>query len=152
MCQNYDRSNFVLLNLIVYTITCFNTCVSDLVKETCILDKKWYSKRHDTHVCHINQQWFVFGMREWKFAHNQLLINHFPIDPESRNFARQVKDALFSVAYPTPLTMKPVLAAAADDVLMDLLNIDPEQKTTDRFLKFANGEQTRDSVLPLAHR
>eukprot|EP00058_Branchiostoma_floridae_P008262 XP_002593750.1 hypothetical protein BRAFLDRAFT_124471 [Branchiostoma floridae] len=59
----------------------------------------------------------IRSFEDWRFAEDQLLLRTFPLDPEKKNYVRQVRDAVFSVVEPTPFNTRVKLVAASDEVL-----------------------------------
>lgn len=133
-------------------LTRLRAILSCIIEDKCVLVSKSYLNLHDTNICYRNRQWYVYGVTDWKFARDQMLVQHFPVDADRRNIIREVRNAIFSVVYPTPLKAAPRLAAVSDEVLLDVLNIDPREKEMKQFLQLANGEVIPASTLPLAHR
>lgn len=102
--------------------------------------------------CFPNKQWYLLkNINEWKLADQQMLVSTFPVDAEKRNFVREVKNALFSEVYPTPLK-NPKLAAVSEDALISLLDLDPSVKYSNKFTHFVSGSLVLPGVRPLAHR
>ena len=85
-------------------------------------------------------------MRDWRFHDEQLLLNTFPIDKESSNYVRQVRDALFSRVKPTPLRGGVKLAAVSVPVLEELLNFSPDIVNDPVFLHFVSGSRVRSII------
>ena len=108
---------------------------------------------HDVNICYKNNHWYLHKCwTNWDFASQQMLRSHFPVDKERRNYVREVKNALFSVVYPTALRKSPKLAAVSEEVLSRELDLDPGVSNTSRFLKMVSGSEAVLSVEPLAHR
>ncbi|XP_034069869.1 protein adenylyltransferase SelO-like isoform X1 [Gymnodraco acuticeps] len=80
------------------------------------------------------------------------LIEAFPIDEVNGNFARSVKNCIFSKSIPTPLRGPLRLAAASKDVIEGILDLDVALTHTNDFLHFASGDKLLSGSVPLAHR
>ena len=90
--------------------------------------------------------------REWRLTSPSPLLK-LPVDPERRNFIRQVPKAIFSLVSPTPLSSPPMLAVVASDSLAGLLDLDPSDcLSSQRFLEFTAGSWHPPAALHLAHR
>lgn len=89
------------------------------------------------------------NLQKWNFSKTQLL-SQFPVDKEERNFIRQVPGAIFSRVLPTPLKTTTKLAVISRDVLIDLLDFDPDVAKSEFFVAFASGNTYLQK--PLAHR
>lgn len=105
-----------------------------------------------TDKCFSGYPWYLFNnIDHWQFAPQQMTLS-FPVDTESRNYIRQVKDAIFSVVYPTGLQKNPVLAAISKRVLTDILDLNPVVQHSNKFLQFVSGNEVKHGTKPLAHR
>lgn len=91
------------------------------------------------------------SLKTWRFAHQQIL-DTFPVDPERRNFIRQVKNAVFSRVDPTPFKTKVQLAAYSDDALRTILDMSPQIANSSDFVEFAAGNYVLHGSKPKAHR
>ncbi|KAL7373569.1 hypothetical protein ABVT39_009747 [Epinephelus coioides] len=80
------------------------------------------------------------------------LIEAFPIDEVDGNFARSVKNCIFSRSIPTPLKGRLRLAAASKDVIEGILDLDVAVTQSDDFLHYASGGRLLSGSVPLAHR
>lgn len=108
---------------------------------------------NDNQICYKNRQWFLHkSILEWNFAKQQILTSYFPIDTEVRNYVREVRNAVFSEVDPLPLRKKPKLAVTSDEVLRDILDLDPSVESTEDFLQFVSGNRVVHGVQPVAHR
>ncbi|XP_029313564.1 uncharacterized protein LOC115025444 isoform X2 [Cottoperca gobio] len=76
----------------------------------------------------------------------------FPIDEIRGNFARSVKNCIFSQSIPTPLKGPLRLAAASKDVIEGILDLDEAVTQSDDFLHYASGGRLPSGSVPLAHR
>ena len=89
---------------------------------------------------------------EWPFS-NSVLLQVFPTDSENRNFVRKVHNAIFSVTLPTPFSSPPKLAAIADEVLEDILDLNIcECASNEHFIQFLGGSWRHPKVVHLSHR
>ncbi|WAQ99461.1 SELO-like protein [Mya arenaria] len=103
-------------------------------------------------VCLNKPQWHLFDISQWIFS-TSILKTHFPIDTDKKNFVREVRNVLFSEIKPEPLKRNPKLAAVSDQVLSDILNLDPDRALAQTdFLKFANGDLNVRNQILFAHR
>ncbi|XP_025061931.1 uncharacterized protein LOC102383456 isoform X4 [Alligator sinensis] len=75
-----------------------------------------------------------------------------PVDPIQENYVRQVRDCIFSVAYPTPFKSRVLLVAVSKVVLEEILDLDVSITETDDFLQFVSGGKVGIGFVPLAHR
>ncbi|XP_042366425.1 protein adenylyltransferase SelO-like [Plectropomus leopardus] len=80
------------------------------------------------------------------------LIEAFPIDEVDGNFARSVKNCIFSKSTPTPLKGPLRLGAASQDVVEGILDLDLAVTRSDDFLRYASGSRLLAGSVPLAHR
>ncbi|XP_037311959.2 protein adenylyltransferase SelO-like isoform X2 [Pungitius pungitius] len=80
------------------------------------------------------------------------LIEAFPIDEGEGNYARPVKNCIFSKSVPTPLKGPLRLAAASKEVIEDMLDLDVAVTRSDDFLHYASGGRLPPGSVPLAHR
>ncbi|KAA8580578.1 hypothetical protein FQN60_013536 [Etheostoma spectabile] len=76
----------------------------------------------------------------------------FPIDEVDGNFARSVKQCIFSKSNPTPLKDTLRLAATSKDVIEGILDLDMAVTQSDDFLHYASGGSLPLGSVPLAHR
>jgi len=92
------------------------------------------------------------AMKEWNFSEPTLA--GLPLDRETRNYVRRhVPNAVFSVCNPTPLTQPRKLVAYSDQVLKDVLDMEPETMTADDdFVDFVSGNKVLEGSIPMAHR
>ncbi|XP_059585079.1 protein adenylyltransferase SelO isoform X2 [Alligator mississippiensis] len=75
-----------------------------------------------------------------------------PVDPVQENYVRQVRDCIFSVAYPTPFKSRVLLVAISKVVLEEILDLDVSVTETDDFLQLVSGGKVGFGFVPLAHR
>ena len=54
---------------------------------------------------------------------SSVFLKVFPVDTERRNFVRQVRDAVFSIASPVTLRYKPSLNVVPSDDLTEILDL-----------------------------
>lgn len=86
----------------------------------------------------------------WKFAENDFV--KFPLDPVKENYVRRnVKNAVFSYATPTPMKGTSILAGYSPEAL-DLLDMKSEITNSPLFVEFASGSWIHPTSTPLAHR
>ena len=88
----------------------------------------------------------------WHLADAQVLLQTFPIDPDTRNFVRQVRNVLFSKVHPTPFRTPVKLAAFTPDVLANIFDLDPSVASTPEFVEVFSGNRVLPGAVPLAHR
>ncbi|XP_046386615.1 protein adenylyltransferase SelO-like [Ischnura elegans] len=89
-------------------------------------------------------------MNQWKFSASKLL--QLPLDPILENYVRQVKNAVFSIVLPTPLETEVKLIAYSDDVVKNILDLEPDVAESKDFVEFVAGNKILESCAPLAHR
>lgn len=90
-------------------------------------------------------------MAEWSFSSNSLLS--LPLDPIGENYVRRnVPKAVFSKVVPSPLEKNLQLVAFSEDVLVNILDMDPAIASTEEFSQFIAGDKILPSCIPLAHR
>ena len=87
----------------------------------------------------------------WSFSNCSTLKKRFPIDPEVYTYVRTVSNVLFSVVKPTPLN-NVKLVAASDDVLANVLNLNPNVKADSTFVEFVAGNWLHPNGLYVSHR
>ncbi|XP_062423585.1 protein adenylyltransferase SelO-like [Rhea pennata] len=91
------------------------------------------------------------GPRAWSLS-SESLLDSFPIDPIQENYVRNVRNCIFSVAYPTPFKSRVLLVAVSKEVLENILDLDISVKEKADFLQFISGEKVTLGSIPLAHR
>jgi uncharacterized protein YdiU (UPF0061 family) len=88
---------------------------------------------------------------DWKFSHPKLM--NLPLEVTKENYVRRnIKDSLFSVVMPTPLKTKLKLVSFSEDVLINILDMDPMITENYGFLEFIAGNKVLPSSFPLSHR
>nr|XP_008161085.1 protein adenylyltransferase SelO-like [Chrysemys picta bellii] len=87
----------------------------------------------------------------WSLS-SENLIATLPVDTIPENSIREVRDCIFSVAYPTPFRSRVLLVAVSKDVLEGILDLDVSVKETDDFLQLVSGGKVVLGSIPLAHR
>jgi len=98
-----------------------------------------------------NQCHLAKTMTEWSFSPNSLLS--LPLDPIEENYVRRnVRNAVFSKVLPSPLEKNLQLVSFSEDVLVNILDMDPSIVTTEEFSQFVAGDKILPSCIPLAHR
>jgi uncharacterized protein YdiU (UPF0061 family) len=98
-----------------------------------------------------NQCHLAKTMTEWSFSPNSLLT--LPLDPIEENYVRRnVRNAVFSKVMPSPLEKNLQLVSFSEDVLVNILDMDPSIVTTEEFSQFVAGDKILPSCIPLAHR
>ncbi|XP_025957298.2 protein adenylyltransferase SelO-like isoform X2 [Dromaius novaehollandiae] len=83
---------------------------------------------------------------------SESLLDPFPIDPIQENYVRNVRNCIFSVAYPTPFKSRVLLVAVSKEVLENILDLDVSVRERADFLQFISGEKVTLGSIPLAHR
>ncbi|XP_025904571.1 uncharacterized protein LOC112955464, partial [Nothoprocta perdicaria] len=78
--------------------------------------------------------------------------DHFPIDPIQENYVRNVRNCIFSVAYPTPFKSRVLLVAVSKEVIENILDLDISVTERADFLQWISGEKLTPGSIPLAHR
>lgn len=94
------------------------------------------------------------GFVNWNLSLKPLL-QAFPVDPQTSNDIRSVKNALFTQSNPLPFanTNSIRLIAWSDDVISHILDLDPKAAVNDQsFVSFVSGNVVHPSSRPLAHR
>lgn len=90
-------------------------------------------------------------LEDWSFSDSTLI--ELPLDTIEENYIRSnVEGAIFSKSLPTPLMIEPKLVAVSEDVLINILDMDPTIADTKEFLEFVSGSRILPSSVPLAHR
>lgn len=88
---------------------------------------------------------------EWSFSDPKLAS--LPLDPETENYVRRsVPKAIFSHCKPTPLTTPRKLVAVNDEVLKEILDMDPSIREDPEFADFVSGNKVLDGSIPMSHR
>lgn len=111
-----------------------------------------WMKGRRSDICQTNA-FRIKKFPDWTFSDSLLLSSGFPIDPELRNYARQVRNVAFSIVEPTPLKTKARIVALSEEVLIEILDLnatDCEHST--EFLNFVAGNQILKDSTSLAHR
>ena len=80
---------------------------------------------------------------------DNLALRVLPIDTESENFVRQVRDACFSRVSPTPVKNPEVVAFA--EPAMKLLDLDRSQLERKEMAEFFSGNEILPGAEPSAH-
>lgn len=91
------------------------------------------------------------SLSDWSF-HQPNLLSTFPIDPIRENYVRRVPKSVFSSVNPEPLKTDLRLFVASDNVLQEILDLDPAVKNDPLFTKFIAGNELLPGSSPLAHR
>lgn len=110
--------------------------------------------RHDTHearTCAVDDHLYS-TILHWPLPSKQLLADRFLIDPETKNYVRKVKNALFSRTNTTPFEGSVTLVAWTEDVLIDLLDLNPVVTKTPEFVGVFSGNVPLMKSPPLTHR
>ena len=95
----------------------------------------------------------VTDFRSWKFPTDHRLFRTFPIDPETGNSLRQVRNAVFSIVHPVVFKSGTKLASISSDALSEILDLSPSAAAASQeFLKFVSGQLEIESAVPLSHR
>lgn len=90
---------------------------------------------------------------QWQLSEPLLLSSGFKFDPESRNFVRQVRNAIFSFVNPTPMKTPVKLVATSANVLENILELNSTDcENSNKFLDFISGNVVLDGSFPIAHR
>uniref|UniRef100_A0A8D0C6Y6 Selenoprotein O n=1 Tax=Salvator merianae TaxID=96440 RepID=A0A8D0C6Y6_SALMN len=76
----------------------------------------------------------------------------FPVDHIQENYVREVRNAVFSVVYPTPFKSRTLLITVSKEVLEDILDLNASVSESEDFLDFVSGTKVISGSLPLAHR
>lgn len=107
-------------------------------------------KGHRSNLCQAIQ---TVNFSDWRLGESVVLSSGLPLDDERRSYVRTVSNAIFSIAEPTPLKTETKLVAVSRDVLVDLLDLRPDdcEKSSD-FMKFVSGCSILKGSIPLAHR
>ena len=88
---------------------------------------------------------------DWQFSQSKLV--HLPLDLEKQNYVRRnVRDAIFSVVIPTPLSTELNMVSCSENALENILDMDPSIAETSDFIEFVAGNKVLSSSIPLAHR
>ena len=82
------------------------------------------------------QRKLAYSLEDWHFNESQILFETFPLDKETGNFVREVRNVLFSYVKPTALKSRLRLAGVSSDVLQQVLDMEPEHMfKNDAFLE-----------------
>lgn len=87
----------------------------------------------------------IRDFKVWKFPTDHRLYRTFPIDPELKNYVRQVRRAVFSVVQPVAFNTGSRLAAISTRVLTDILDLSQGVAFSSDFLNFVSGNLETDS-------
>jgi len=132
-----------------YGVLAVNICYTPQLSEWCKFSDRVL------HVCDsfCFSKTFRVKFTHWQLHSPGLLSSSFPIDHEEGNRVRIVKGALFSRTMPTPFFTSAQLAALSEDVVSNILDLDPEDVQRDRlFPEFVCGKLIRSSESALSHR
>ncbi|XP_033748466.1 protein adenylyltransferase SelO-like [Pecten maximus] len=122
-------------------------CIYYDVRPNCIITNI------DSGTCDVDKYTLASTLKDWGFnSQRNVLLSEFPIDPVKKNYVRQVKNSLFSITYPVPLRSRTILAAISDDVLVNILDLDPVVVRSRDFTDFVSGSLVLHGAVPLAHR
>ena len=93
------------------------------------------------------------NLNEWP-GFSDSKVAHLTLDAETENFVRrEIPKATFSLCKPTPLKHPRKIAAVSDDVLTNILHLNPEEIVNDPdFADFCSGNKILDGSVPMAHR
>ncbi|OWF42250.1 selenoprotein O-like [Mizuhopecten yessoensis] len=120
------------------------------LNERCVGPYSGFYCKYDVDTCDAGELCLTF--RDWKFNKRNLLLEEFPIDPVRDNYVRLVRNSVFSITSPIPLRSSPVLAAISDDVLVNILDLDPAVTRNREFTEFVSGGLNLHGAVPLTHR
>lgn len=87
----------------------------------------------------------------WEFAEN-VLTKIFPIDKVTDNYVRRVYGVVFSRVKPVPFSTDTRLASVSQDVITNLLDMDPNIVHDKHFLDLVSGNLILNGSKPLSHR
>ncbi|XP_033748602.1 protein adenylyltransferase SelO-like [Pecten maximus] len=122
-------------------------CIYYDVRPNCIITNI------DSGTCDVDKYTLASTLKDWGFnSQRNVILSEFPIDPVKKNYVRQVKNSLFSITYPVPLRSRTILAAISDDVLVNILDLDPVVVRSRDFTDFVSGSLVLHGAVPLAHR
>jgi len=93
----------------------------------------------------------ISSLSDWKFFQPSSLLS-FPIDPITENYVRRVPKCIFSRVAPQPLKSELSLVSSSDDVLEEVLDLDPRVKSEPLFTNFIAGNELLPGCDPMAHR
>ncbi|GBP89727.1 UPF0061 protein xcc-b100_1894 [Eumeta japonica] len=88
---------------------------------------------------------------EWRFSQYPKYIL-LPIDENHDQIRMNIKNVIFSEAAPRPLERSIKLVCFSEDVLMNILDMDPDISNKDEFAEFIAGRKLPYGALPVAHR
>ena len=94
----------------------------------------------------------LMDFKQWDFMSSSVLLKVFPVDPERKNYVRQVRDAVFSYVRPVPLKYKPSLIAVSSEVLTELLDLKISGAISQAFVEFIAGKKILPNSVLLSHR
>ncbi|XP_060068717.1 protein adenylyltransferase SelO-like [Ylistrum balloti] len=126
-----------------------NSCVGPFNKRCLYSDFRCFISVVDT--CDVESS-LVSTLEDWKFNDENVLLDEFPIDPVQDNYVRQVRNVVFSITPPVPLRTEATLVATSDDVLVNILDLDPVVIRSREFTDFVSGTVNLHGAVPLTHR
>ena len=132
-------------------INLFFVYLSSNNRAICDSDGHWepYLISSKQKQCFKNTPKQLLKFVQWDFASDQILVNSFPVDPLRQNYVREVQNVLFSRVYPKPLKETPLLAAVSDDVVTNIMDLNPIQINGTKFTNFASGNLVLPGTEPL---
>ncbi|XP_045454023.1 protein adenylyltransferase SelO-like [Melitaea cinxia] len=107
---------------------------------------------HDQKITVSSMAKLVSDFKEWKFK-NPPNYAVLPIDESPEyNVPVAVKNAVFSKVPTEPLQGKIHLVCASDEVMSDILDLDPKVSETEEFINFVAGNYAPEGTLSVSHR
>ncbi|CAK1590002.1 unnamed protein product [Parnassius mnemosyne] len=91
------------------------------------------------------------NLTEWRFNQYPKYIL-LPTDENHEQIRANVKNVIFSEVIPRPLDRNVRLVCASDEVLRNILDMDPGITCQEEFLDFITGRKLPYGALPVAHR
>ncbi|KAK3597201.1 hypothetical protein CHS0354_003705 [Potamilus streckersoni] len=143
-------------SFVVFFVFLYTTQINSFEEYCKIPTNLFYAfRKTESDICVANakhSKYLHSSLSTWRFSGYQLLASTFPIDHVTKNYVRQVRDAIFSSVKPVPLKTSPRLAAISDEVFAELLDLVPSISFSKQFVDFVAGNIVLPGSFPLSHR
>ena len=123
-----------------------------LIPTLCIQDRASCKKRYYLDWLKLCPAFNLLELSNWQFS-RATLCDELPCIGQRDGFIGVKNGVTYSVVDPVPLNKDVKLIAVADDVLANILDLDPNKASEfSSFVEFSSGNYVLPSSTPMAHR
>lgn len=123
-----------------------------LIPTLCIQDRASCKKRYYLDWLKLCPAFNLLELSNWQFS-RATLCDELPCIEQRDGFIGVKNGVTYSVVDPVPLNKDVKLIAVADDVLANILDLDPNKASEfSSFVEFSSGNYVLPSSTPMAHR